>query len=75
MKWQTILSPTYEEDDLLTEQQVERTFRNLFKVPGFPPEALEKAEQLVDQLRPESPLRHRLSEELDELRQLCLSER
>jgi hypothetical protein len=29
---------------------------------------LEKAEHLLDELRPESPLRHRLGMELDELR-------
>lgn len=29
---------------------------------------LEKAEALLDELRPESPLRHRLGEELEELR-------
>jgi hypothetical protein len=31
---------------------------------------LMKAERLLDELRPESPLRHRLGEELDELRRL-----
>jgi hypothetical protein len=29
---------------------------------------LDRAEELLDELRPESPLRHRLSLELDELR-------
>lgn len=30
-----------------------------------------KGEELIDELRPESPLRHRLLTELDEIRQLC----
>jgi hypothetical protein len=34
-------------------------------------EVFEKAEALLDELRPESPLRHRLSSELDELRELA----
>jgi hypothetical protein len=33
-------------------------------------ESLAKAEALLEELRPESPLRHRLSTELDELRKL-----
>jgi hypothetical protein len=32
---------------------------------------LDRAEELLDELRPESPLRHRLSVELDELRSLA----
>jgi len=31
---------------------------------------LAKGEQLLEELRPESPLRHRLGAELDELREL-----
>jgi hypothetical protein len=34
------------------------------------PEVFDKAETLLDELRPESPLRYRLYEELEELRQL-----
>jgi len=34
-------------------------------------EAFAKAEALLDELRPESPLRHRLSCELEELRELA----
>jgi len=33
-------------------------------------EAFSRAEALLDELRPESPLRHRLGAELDELREL-----
>jgi len=37
---------------------------------GVSPEVLDKAEELLDELRAESPLRHRLSMELDELRKM-----
>ena len=43
----------------------------LFKDQEVSSEAVTKAEALLEQLRPESPLRHRLGSELDELRQLC----
>ena len=59
---------------LLTEQTVERGFRKLFQIPGFGREEFDKAEELLDQLRPESPLRHRLGVELDELRELAVTE-
>jgi hypothetical protein len=58
---------------LLTEDQVQRSFRRLFSNPDFTEADIEKAESLIDQLRPESPLRHRLLVELDELRTLCLA--
>lgn len=60
-----------QEDDVLTEAEVQRSFNKLFKSEGRTPETFEKAEQLLDQLRAESPLRHRLSVELEELRKLC----
>jgi hypothetical protein len=56
--------------NLLTEAEVQRSFRNLFKSKDVPPETFDKAESLLDELRPESPLRHRLSVELDELRKM-----
>jgi len=56
---------------LLTESQVQRSFRNLFTSGDVKEESFEKAEELLDNLRPESPLRHRLYVELDELRKLC----
>jgi len=37
------------------------------------PEVFEKAERLVDGLRDESPLKYRLEEELEELRQLDMA--
>lgn len=36
----------------------------------FSDETFAKFESLIDELRPESPLRHRLRNELDELRRL-----
>jgi len=54
---------------LLTEKEVTRSWRQLFKTPEVTFEAVEKADSLLDELRPESPLRHRLQVELSELRQ------
>jgi len=55
---------------LLTEQDVARTWRRLFQQGERSKETLAKAEALLEELRPESPLRHRLGAELDELREL-----
>jgi hypothetical protein len=54
---------------LLTEAEVQRSINLLFR-RGQQVEAdsFEKAEVLLDELRPESPLRQRLERELDELR-------
>lgn len=62
--------PGQEECPLLTEAEVQRSFRNLFKSKECSAELFDKAEALLDELRPESPLRHRLSVELDEIRKL-----
>jgi hypothetical protein len=40
----------------------------MFKAGEIGAETFDRAEILLDELRPESPLRHRLSLELDELR-------
>ena len=53
---------------MLTEQEVSRSWRSLFRNVPFTDAMLAKAEQLLDELRPESPLRHRLGLELEELR-------
>jgi hypothetical protein len=53
---------------MLTEQEISRTWRALFRGTVCTDEMLAKAEHLLDELRPESPLRHRLGSELDELR-------
>ncbi len=55
---------------VLTESSVEKSFRKLLSTPQRSEEDLDRAEELLDELRPESPLRHRLSVELDELRAL-----
>ena len=60
-----------EENALLTEAEVQRIFNNLFKGGNRSPDVFEKAEALLDELRPESPLRHRLGCELEELRKMC----
>jgi hypothetical protein len=54
---------------LLTEAEVQRSINLLFR-RGQQVEAdsFAKAEVLLDELRPESPLRQRLERELDELR-------
>lgn len=53
---------------MLTESSVEKTFRKLISAQNRTEADLDRAEELLDELRPESPLRHRLSVELDELR-------
>ena len=54
---------------MLTEQEVSRSWAGLFKAQDITIDVLEKAENLLDELRPESPLRHRLDAELVELRE------
>ena len=57
---------------MLTENTVEQMFRSLMSDPSRDDEKFEKAEELLEEeLRPESPLRHRLSLELEELRALA----
>ena len=58
---------------MLTEAQVQRSFHKLLQNAEITPELIEKAEALVERLRLESPLRHRLAEQVDELRQICLA--
>ena len=58
---------------VLTESQVERSFRKLIKSQDLIDDTFEKAEELLEELRPESPLRHRLYSELDELRDMTPS--
>ncbi|WP_146461737.1 hypothetical protein [Rubripirellula tenax] len=57
---------------MLTESTVESMFRELMKTEERTEETFDKAEELLeDELRPESPLRHRLTVELEELRMLA----
>jgi len=58
---------------LLTESEVSRSWNRLFKSSDLTTDAFDNAENLLDELRPESPLRHRLSCELEELRKLHAS--
>jgi hypothetical protein len=58
---------------LLTEQEVTRNFGQMFKGSNFDPTTFDRAELLLEELRPESPLRHRLTLELEELRSRNLS--
>ena len=55
---------------MLTEQEISRSWRKLFKDSECDDKVLAKAETLLDELRPESPLRHRLSIELVELKKI-----
>jgi len=54
---------------LLTEQEVAYSWSRLFKGQQITDEVIGKAEVLLDELRAESPLRHRLEMELSELRE------
>lgn len=57
---------------MLTEQEVSRSWRQLFqKGVEATNDTFDRADALIDELRPESPLRHRLSTELNELRRLA----
>lgn len=57
---------------LLTEQEITRSWRRLFKGKNFNDETFARAEELIAELRPESPLRHRLMCELEEIRKVTL---
>lgn len=60
----------YEERKLLTEAEVQQSFRKLLKTWSQDPTVFDRLESLLDNLRPESPLRHRLESELEEVRRL-----
>ena len=64
------LRPARKGTTLLTEQEVSRSFQSLFSNKVAGPDVFAKAEALLDELRGESPLRHRLSTELAELRRI-----
>ena len=56
---------------VLSEAEVRRSFQKLFqRGQKIEPDVFEKAESLLDELRPESPLRHRLQGEIEELRKI-----
>ena len=65
-------APHNRETILLTEATVEKMFRTLMNESDLGEETFDKAEELLEEeLRPESPLRHRLSVELEELREMA----
>ncbi len=53
---------------MLTEKEVSRSWSRMFTGSEIEASTFERAEQLLDELRDESPLRHRLTMELEELR-------
>jgi hypothetical protein len=53
---------------LLTESEVSRSWSRMFTSREIELATFDRAEQLLEELRPESPLRHRLTLELEELR-------
>lgn len=53
---------------MLTEKEVSRSWTRMFTGSEIELATFDRAEQLLDELRPESPLRHRLMMELEELR-------
>ena len=55
---------------MLTENEIQRTWRALFRDQEVNEETFTRAEALLEELRPESPLRHRLDGELGELRKM-----
>ena len=55
---------------MLTEHDVLTLWRQLFRDNEISSEMVEKAEGLLDELRPESPLRLRLATELEEIGKL-----
>ena len=58
---------------MLTESEVSRSWTRLFKSNDLTTNTFDDAENLLNELRPESPLRHRLFSELEELRKLHAS--
>jgi hypothetical protein len=55
---------------LLSEQEVTRAWSQIFKTTSVENENFDRAEKLLDELRSESPLRLRLTHELEELRSI-----
>ncbi len=53
---------------MLTEKEVSRSWSRMFTSSEIELTTFDRAELLLDELRPESPLRHRLMMELEELR-------
>jgi predicted DNA-binding WGR domain protein len=60
---------------LLTEKEVARSWGQIFKKGQVAADSFDRAEELLEELRSESPLRHRLSLELEELRKIYTKHR
>ncbi len=58
---------------MLTEHEVSRSWHQLIKGGIQSAEVLDSLERLIDELRPESPLRRRLSCELSEIRKMAIA--
>ncbi|WP_145120022.1 hypothetical protein [Rosistilla oblonga] len=58
---------------MLSESSVEASVRRILSDGEQNEATFDRVEEMLDELRPESPLRHRLSQELDELRALAAS--
>jgi hypothetical protein len=69
----SFMSTVREEHVLLTEAEVERSYRQILKKNNQDTDSIDRAEALLEELRPESPLRHRLLSEIEELRKLAKS--
>jgi hypothetical protein len=50
-----------------SEHDVSLMWRELFRTPSVTSETVVEAKALLEELQPESPLRHRLAVELDEI--------
>jgi hypothetical protein len=55
---------------MLDERDATRLWQQLFRGQAITEQTLSEAESVVNELRPESPLRLRLSVELEEIRRL-----
>jgi hypothetical protein len=60
---------------LVSIQQVSVRWRELFCKGNVTEETFSKAEKLLEALRPEDPLRHRLTQELEEIRRIHLQKK
>lgn len=58
---------------MLTESEVSRSWIKLFKAGNFTAETFQRAEALLEELRGETPLRHRLQTELVELQKMHMA--
>ncbi|MCS7237179.1 MAG: hypothetical protein NZ899_02775 [Thermoguttaceae bacterium] len=55
---------------MVTTHPVSLRWRELFRPGNITEETFQKAEKLLETLRPEDPLRHRLYQELQEIKRL-----